>query len=57
MTDLKSLGYVTVSTTDIDHWRKLALGVLGFAEGSGPEPSALYLRVAERAVRIIGVPG
>ncbi|MFN8225586.1 MAG: biphenyl-2,3-diol 1,2-dioxygenase [Mycobacterium sp.] len=57
MTDLKSLGYVTVSTTDIDRWRKFAFEVLGFAEGSGPDPAALYLRMDERAARIIVVSG
>ena len=57
MTDLKSLGYITVSTSDIDRWRHFAFGVLGFAEGKGPDPSALYLRMDERAARIIVVPG
>ncbi len=57
MTDLKSLGYITVSTSDIDRWRHFAFSVLGFAEGKGPDPSALYLRMDERAARIIVVPG
>jgi 3,4-dihydroxy-9,10-secoandrosta-1,3,5(10)-triene-9,17-dione 4,5-dioxygenase len=57
MSDLKSLGYLTVSTADIDRWRHFAFGVLGFAEGDGPDPSALYLRMDERAARIIVVPG
>ena len=34
MSDLKSLGYITVSTADIDRWRHFAFGVLGFAEGN-----------------------
>jgi 3,4-dihydroxy-9,10-secoandrosta-1,3,5(10)-triene-9,17-dione 4,5-dioxygenase len=55
--DLKSLGYITVSTNDIDRWRQFAFGVLGFAEGEGPDPSALYLRMDERAARLIVVPG
>jgi 3,4-dihydroxy-9,10-secoandrosta-1,3,5(10)-triene-9,17-dione 4,5-dioxygenase len=54
---LKSLGYVTVQTADIDRWRQFAFKVLGFAEGSGPDDSALYLRMDERAARIIVVPG
>lgn len=54
---LKSLGYVTVQTADIDRWRHFAFKVLGFAEGSGPDESALYLRMDERAARIIVVPG
>ena len=57
MSDLKSLGYITVSTADIDRWRHFAFVVLGFAEGNGPDPSALYLRMDERAARIIVVPG
>ena len=57
MSDLKSLGYITISTNDIERWRKFAFGVLGFAEGKGPDPSALYLRMDERAARLIVVPG
>lgn len=57
MSDLKSLGYITVSTSDIERWRHFAFGVLGFAEGKGPDESALYLRMDERAARIIVVPG
>jgi 2,3-dihydroxybiphenyl 1,2-dioxygenase len=53
----KSLGYVTIQTADIDRWRQFAFGVLGFAEGNGPDPAALYLRMDERAARIIVVPG
>jgi 3,4-dihydroxy-9,10-secoandrosta-1,3,5(10)-triene-9,17-dione 4,5-dioxygenase len=53
----KSLGYVTIHTADIDRWRQFAFDVLGFAEGKGPDPSALYLRMDERAARIIVVPG
>lgn len=57
MSELKSLGYITISTNDIERWRHFAFGVLGFAEGSGPDPSALYLRMDERAARIVMVPG
>lgn len=57
MTALKSLGYVTVQTADIDRWRHFAFQVLGFAEGSGPDESSLYLRMDERAARIIVAPG
>ncbi|GFG80107.1 VOC family protein [Mycobacterium paragordonae] len=53
----KSLGYITISTDEIERWRHFAFGVLGFAEGSGPDPSALYLRMDERAARIVLVPG
>jgi len=60
VSDLKSLGYITISTSSIDRWRHFAFGVLGFAEGKGPQngdASALYLRMDERAARIIVVPG
>jgi 2,3-dihydroxybiphenyl 1,2-dioxygenase len=57
VSDLKSLGYITISTSDIDRWRHFAFRVLGFAEGTGPDPSALYLRMDERAARIVVVPG
>ena len=54
---IKGLGYVTVATADIESWRHFAFGVLGFAKGEGPDTSALYLRMDERAARIIVVPG
>jgi len=57
VSDLKSLGYITISTKDIERWRHFAFDVLGFAKGSGPDPSALYLRMDERAARLIVVPG
>lgn len=57
MSDLKSLGYITVSTNNMERWRHFAFDVLGFAKGSGPDPDALYLRMDERAARIIFVPG
>jgi 3,4-dihydroxy-9,10-secoandrosta-1,3,5(10)-triene-9,17-dione 4,5-dioxygenase len=57
MSDIKSLGYITVQASDIERWRQFAFGVLGFAEGKGSDPSALYLRLDERAARIIVVPG
>ncbi|MEB3021804.1 biphenyl-2,3-diol 1,2-dioxygenase [[Mycobacterium] crassicus] len=57
MSLIKSLGYVTVQATDIEKWRHFAFGVLGFAEGSGPDPDSLYLRMDERAARIVVSPG
>ena len=57
MSDLKSLGYVKVQTADMPRWRQFAFGVLGFAEGKGPDADALYLRMDEREARIIVVPG
>ena len=57
MSDIKSLGYIKVQTNDVDRWRSFAFDVLGFAKGSGPDASALYLRMDERAARIVVVPG
>ncbi|WP_067172604.1 VOC family protein [Microtetraspora niveoalba] len=57
MKDIRALGYVTVQTADIDRWREFAFDVLSFAEGSGPDPDALYLRMDERAARVIVRPG
>ncbi|MGH3636465.1 biphenyl-2,3-diol 1,2-dioxygenase [Mycobacterium sp.] len=57
MADVKSLGYLKIQTTDIDRWRAFAFEVLGFAQGSGPDSNALYLRMDERAARITVVPG
>ncbi|ORB25001.1 biphenyl-2,3-diol 1,2-dioxygenase [Mycolicibacterium parafortuitum] len=57
MADIKGLGYVKVQATDLPRWRRFAFDVLGFAQGSGPETDALYLRMDERAARIIVVPG
>ncbi|OBI06221.1 2,3-dihydroxybiphenyl 1,2-dioxygenase [Mycolicibacter heraklionensis] len=57
MSPIKSLGYVTVQATDIEKWRHFAFGVLGFAEGAGPDPDSLYLRMDERAARIVVSPG
>ncbi|TQK27288.1 biphenyl-2,3-diol 1,2-dioxygenase [Arthrobacter sp. SLBN-53] len=54
---IKSLGYVTVQATDMHRWRQFAFDVLGFATGSGPDPDSLYLRMDERAARIIVSPG
>ena len=52
MSDIKSLGYIKVQTNDIDRWRTFAFDVLGFAKGAGPDASALYLRMDERAARM-----
>ncbi|BBZ36373.1 biphenyl-2,3-diol 1,2-dioxygenase [Mycolicibacterium confluentis] len=54
---VKSLGYVSIQASDIERWRQFAFDVLGFAQGSGPDPDSLYLRMDERAARIIVTPG
>ncbi|WP_413251318.1 VOC family protein [Tomitella gaofuii] len=59
--EIRALGYIEVQTNDMERWRKLAFGVLGFAEGAPPaggdDTGALYLRMDERAARIIVKPG
>ncbi|GAA4822810.1 VOC family protein [Tomitella cavernea] len=59
--EIRALGYIEVQTNDMERWRKLAFGVLGFAEGAPPaggdDTGALYLRMDERAARIIVTPG
>lgn len=57
MPEIRSLGYVSIQTTDMDRWRALAFDVLGFAEGTGPDPEAMYLRMDERSARLIVAPG
>ncbi|MFF3933862.1 VOC family protein [Streptomyces hirsutus] len=57
MTEIRALGYVTVQTTDMERWRELAFDVLSFAEGTGPDPDALYLRMDERVARMVVHPG
>jgi 2,3-dihydroxybiphenyl 1,2-dioxygenase len=57
MTDLRALGYLKVQATDLGRWRELAIDCLGFAEGSGPDPEGLYLRMDERGSRLIVLPG
>ncbi|MEI7056693.1 VOC family protein [Nocardioides sp. CCNWLW239] len=57
MTHLRGLGYLRVQATDLARWRELAIDALGFAEGSGPDPDGLYLRMDERQARLIVLPG
>jgi len=57
MGDISSLGYVRVRAADIAAWRAFAFETAGFAEGSGPETDALYLRMDERSGRIVILPG
>ncbi|GLY65457.1 VOC family protein [Amycolatopsis taiwanensis] len=57
MPDISSLGYVRVRASDMDAWRKFAFSTIGFAEGTGPEAGALYLRMDERPGRIVILPG
>ncbi|MCP2275652.1 2,3-dihydroxybiphenyl 1,2-dioxygenase [Nocardia amikacinitolerans] len=56
MAVISSLGYVRVAVSDPHAWRTFAFDVMGFAEGSGPDPDAIYLRMDERGARLVLVP-
>ncbi|MEV0748308.1 VOC family protein [Streptomyces sp. NPDC050273] len=56
-TQIRGLGYLRVQSSDIGRWRELTVEALGFAEGSGPEPEGLYLRMDERRSRLVVLPG
>jgi 3,4-dihydroxy-9,10-secoandrosta-1,3,5(10)-triene-9,17-dione 4,5-dioxygenase len=55
--DLKSLGYVRVTSTDLDQWRHFAGKVLGLAEARGPDTDNLYFRIDQVSARLVVVPG
>lgn len=57
MPHIRGLGYLKVQTRDIDRWRELTVDGLGFAQGSGPDPEGLYLRMDERRARLAVLPG
>ncbi len=57
MIDIKSLGYVRVTSTDLDQWRVFAGKVLGLAEGRGPGEGNLYYRIDEMSARLVVEPG
>ncbi|MFC9978422.1 VOC family protein [Gordonia sp. NPDC127522] len=55
MKNIQALGYVRTRATDMDSWKRFA-DAIGFAYGSGDEDGALYLRMDERAGRIVVLP-
>ncbi|GAB2868305.1 VOC family protein [Nocardioides pacificus] len=60
MTLIRGLGYLKVQSQDLDRWRELTVDCLGFQEVDGPEASGeggLYLRMDERAARLVVLPG
>ena len=57
MTQIRGLGYLKVQSQDIPRWRELTVDCLGMQEAEGPEADGLYLRMDERAARLIVVPG
>lgn len=54
--DLRSMGYVRVSSTDPEQWRTFAGKVLGLAEGRGPTEGQLYFRIDQVSARLVIVP-
>jgi 3,4-dihydroxy-9,10-secoandrosta-1,3,5(10)-triene-9,17-dione 4,5-dioxygenase len=57
MTGIRSLGYLRIESADIPAWREFGVRVLGMAEGRGPEPDALYLRMDGFPARLVILPG
>src|SRR3546814_15098340 len=57
MTDIRALGYLKVQSQDIPRWRELTVDCLAMQETTGSDPDGLYLRMDERAARLVVVPG
>ena len=57
MSGIRSLGYLRIESADVAAWREFGVRVLGMAEGRGPEPDALYLRMDDFPARLVIVPG
>ncbi len=57
MSLIRSLGYLRIESADIGAWREFGVRVLGMAEGRGPNPDALYLRVDDFPARLVILPG
>jgi 3,4-dihydroxy-9,10-secoandrosta-1,3,5(10)-triene-9,17-dione 4,5-dioxygenase len=54
---ISSLGYLRIESTDPGTWREFGTRVLGMAEGRGPDPAAVYLRMDDFPARLLVVPG
>jgi 3,4-dihydroxy-9,10-secoandrosta-1,3,5(10)-triene-9,17-dione 4,5-dioxygenase len=54
---ISSLGYLRISSADPAAWREFGTKVLGMAEGRGPDPAAVYLRMDDFPARLVIVPG
>ncbi|WP_405133744.1 iron-dependent extradiol dioxygenase HsaC [Nocardia sp. NBC_01388] len=54
---IRALGYMRIEATDMAAWREYGLKVLGMMEGTGPDPTALYLRMDDFPARLVIVPG
>jgi 3,4-dihydroxy-9,10-secoandrosta-1,3,5(10)-triene-9,17-dione 4,5-dioxygenase len=54
---IRSLGYLRIESADLGAWREFGVRVLGMAEGRGPDPGALYLRMDDFPARLVILPG
>ena len=57
MTEIRSLGYLRIESTEPNAWREFGTRLLGLTEGRGPEPGAVYLRMDDFPARFVIVPG
>jgi 3,4-dihydroxy-9,10-secoandrosta-1,3,5(10)-triene-9,17-dione 4,5-dioxygenase len=53
MNGIRSLGYLRIESADVAAWREFGVRVLGMAEGRGPEPDVLYLRMDDFPARLV----
>jgi 3,4-dihydroxy-9,10-secoandrosta-1,3,5(10)-triene-9,17-dione 4,5-dioxygenase len=54
---ISSLGYLRISSADVDAWREFGTRILGMVAGRGPEADAVYLRMDDFPARLVIVPG
>ncbi|MGH8921920.1 MAG: VOC family protein, partial [Actinomycetes bacterium] len=54
---IRSLGYLRLTTPEIDAWRSFGPDVLGLMPVSGGDPDALYYRIDDRPPRLVVSPG
>jgi len=54
---IRSLGYLRIQSADVAAWREFGVRVLGMAEGRGPDPDSLYLRMDDFGARLVISPG
>jgi 3,4-dihydroxy-9,10-secoandrosta-1,3,5(10)-triene-9,17-dione 4,5-dioxygenase len=54
---ISSLGYLRIESADPAAWGEFGTRVLGMAEGRGPDPAAVYLRMDDFPARLVVVPG
>lgn len=55
--NIKSMGYIRVSSTNLDDWKTFAEKVLGLGAGRGPNSDHLYYRIDQVSARVVVFPG